>query len=486
MSFRHDIARLPARAKNYFFPVNGAGGGAQTLYKQPITSKDVQRNLTNYISPVQFARIRQDILLWRDAIKEAELAYYPQRIKMQRLFQDTIINPQVISAMERRKDLTLLRDFKIATKDGTESEELKALFRNYDYTPANIEKTNTCWFDDFIDYTLDAMFFGYSLISLGDIVNDSFPNLSVIRRQNVSPDRLNVTSLVYALSGAAFTEDPYIDWHIYIPTKSTLGVSPCGYGLLYPMAMLEIYLRNNIAFNADYIELYGQPMRMGKTTKTEEDERAAFARDLQNMGSSAWILLDEGVDTVELVESNSKGTGYNSYDNFEERLEKKLSKMVLGHADAMDSVPGKLGAAAGDDNPVTKALMDKQTKDGTFVQNVINGQLIPRMRKLGFNIPLEYSFQFTNNDEMEQQREKEDKSNQATAMIYKTITDAGGKPDWKYFTDRTGIPVEEAPPPPAPVLPGAADPNADPANPDDVIKKALKKDPKKLNGVNHV
>lgn len=436
------------RIKNYFFPTDGQG----TLYKKPVTSKDTQRNLTNYISPVQFARIRQDILLWRDAIKEAEMAYYPQRIKMQRLYQDTIINPQVAAVMDRRKDLTLLRDFKIATADGTESEYLKKIFRDYTKTPATIEQNNSCWFDDFIENTLDAMFFGYTLISLGDVVNDSFPDLSIIRRQNVSPDRLNVTSFVYALSGADFTKDPYVDWHVYVPTRSTLGVSPCGYGLLYTMGMIEIYLRNNVGFNADYIELYGQPLRVGKTMKTEEAERAAFARDLQNMGSSPWIVLDEGSDTIELVETNTKGTGYNSYDNFEKRLEAKLSKLVLGHADALDSVPGKLGAGSGEDNPVSKALMDKQTKDGTFVQNIINGQLIPRMRKLGFKIPLEYSFQFTNNDEVEQQREREDESNTKTATLFKTIVDAGGKPDWKYFTDRTGIPVEEKPEPIPPVI----------------------------------
>lgn len=483
MSFRQDIARMPGRAKNYFFPTDGQG----TLYKKPVTSKDVQRNLTNYISPVQFARIRQDILLWREAIKESEMPYYPQRVKMQRLFQDTIINPQVLSVMERRKDLTLLRDFKIATKDGTESEELKAIFRNYNYTPANIENNNACWFDDFMEYVLDALFFGYSLVTLGDVVNDSFPDLSTIRRQNVSPDRLNVTSFVYSLSGADFTKDPYVDWHVYVPTRSTLGVSQCGYGLLYPMAMLEIYLRNNIAFNADYTELYGQPLRMGKTTKTEEDERAAFARDLQNMGSSPWILLDEGQDTVELVESNSKGTGYNSYDNLEGRLVKQLSKLVLGHADALDSTPGKLGAGSGDNNPVTIALSDKQSKDGIFVQNIINGQLIPRMRKLGFKIPLDYSFQFKDDDEKQQQRVKEDDSNLKTATLFKTISDAGGKPDWKYFETRTGIPVEETPPPPPPVLPGADPAEADKgAVVDEVIKKALKPDGKQLNGKSHV
>lgn len=41
------------------------------------------------------------------------------------------------------------------------------------------------------------------------------------------------------------------------------------------------------------------------------------------------------------------------------------------------------------------------------------------------------------------------------ADIFKTIKDAGGKPDWAYFTERTGIQVTEAPEPePAPPMTG--------------------------------
>lgn len=399
--------------------------------KSPVAA----RNLSTVISPVQLQRLRHDVQMWRQAIDEAEQAWYPHRVRMQRLYIDTILNGHVFSLMERRKDLSLLRDFKICDGRGEENEEWSEYFRDQE------------WFSLFLAYGLDALFFGYSLISLGDVKNDAFPDLSLVRRWNVSPDRLNVARYVYSLSGVQFLEEPWSDWHIWISTQSENGATNCGYGLFYKIGLYEILLRNTLGFNADFIELYGMPYRVGKTTKTTEDERAEMEQALQSMGSAGYAILDPQ-DEITFLETRLSGTGWESYSNLEGRCIKVVSKLILGHEDAASSTPGKLGAGGDkEDNPITMAMLGKQTKDGRFLENVVNKSLLPRMRNLGFNIPQELKFKFKNDEEKEAFRQREDKSNQATAGVFKTIKDAGGKPDWKYFTDRTGIPVEEMPEP---------------------------------------
>jgi hypothetical protein len=410
--------------QNYYFPVTKF-----TDMRQPIGGKEMQRNLTYYISPVQFQRIKHDIAMWREAITEAELAFFPQRVKMQRMFQDTGLNEHITACVKERKRLTLLRDFQMCNAKGKDKPELTNIFRQM-------------WFRNFQNHVLNALFYGYSLITLGDLVNDAFPNVDVIRRHNVSPDRLNVTSYIYSLSGENFTEVPYVDWHIWVPTPTELGVGNCGYGLFYEIAKTEILLRNNVGYNADYQEVFGQPIRVGKTTKTDEYERRTFEKALSNMGSQAYILLDDGQDTIELIESKNTGTAYQSYGDFERRLEQKISKVILGHGDAMTSVPGKLGSGqGGDDSPINKALTNIQIEDGIFAEHIINGELIPRMRKFGFQIPMEFHFEYLNNKEVEDFRRKVDESNQKTAAIAQTLKSAGLQMDPKYFEDRTGIPV---------------------------------------------
>lgn len=412
--------RAGGKTKNYVFP---------TTQNKPV-GKEVVRDLRNYISKVQLQRLRHDVQMWRDAISEAEQAYYPHRIKMQRMFIDTILNGHTLACINRRKDLTTLREFCFKNAVNEENEDIK-------------KQLNKPWFNKIIEYILEAKFFGYTLIEMGDLVADDFPNLSIIRRFNISPDRLNVTSMIYSLSGINFLEEPYCDFHIWVPTSTDVGVSPVGYGLLYNVAVYEIICRNLLGNNADAAEIYGMPQRKGRTQKTEEAERAEFAQSLQNMGSAGWILLD-AQDEVDLIESKGNGQGFKIYPDLEKRLEAKISKIVLGHSDALDSTPGKLGAGqGGDESPAAQALRDKQTSDGSFVEDIINGVVIPKLINLGFNIDTDYPFTFDNNQEVVELRKNEDKNNQVTAEIAYTMKQAGLKMDAKYFTERTGIPATE-------------------------------------------
>jgi hypothetical protein len=428
------MANIIQQVRNYLFPT--PDNPLSEVGREWRGVKETEKNLRSYITPVQLQRIRHDVQMWRDGVKEAEQAWYPHRVRMQRMYNDTILNGHVYACLKRRKDLTLLRDWCFKDKEENENTELKDLM-------------NKKWFALFLEYALEAKFFGYSLIALGDMVNDEFPDLSIIRRFNVSPDRLNVTSYVYALSGAQFMEEPYNEWHVWIPTPSDVGISRVGYGILYYAAVYEIICRNIIGFNTDAAELYGMPIRVGKTSKTNEDERGEFETALANMGSAGYILTDM-LDEVTLIESSTSGQGYKIYESLEQRCEKKISKIILGHADALDSVSGKLGNDS-KDSPASQALEDTAAVDAAFLEDVVNTHLLPKLINLGFNIPDGFKFCFSNNHELVEQRMFEDANNKLTADLAVAMKNAGFKMDAKYFEERTGIPTTEIAEPVAPV-----------------------------------
>lgn len=391
--------------------------------------KDPQKDVGNYIAKVQLQRYKQDAKTWRDAVTEAENAWYPHRVKMQRIFIDTILNGHVKACIERRKDLTLLRKWEFVNSKG----EIDKRTTDYFLNSVKGQEQNKDWFSKFISYALDAEYFGYSLISLGDIEKDGFPKIDIVRRWNVSPDRFCVNSLVYSLSGLNFLEDPYKDWHIYVDTTNDIGVSPCGFGLLYSVAIYEILLRNVQAYNADFVELFAAPFRVGHTTKID-DERNEFFRSLIEMGSSGVAIIDPE-DRIEFVEAKNSGTGFQGYENFEKRLESKISKLILGHADALDSIPGKLGNST-EKSPAERSLEDKQTKDGQKISSIVNDELLPRMRKLGFLIPEDVKAVMKNDSENEEIQ---------NSLISKAVEmkKAGLQIDSSYFTEKTGIPVSD-------------------------------------------
>jgi len=417
------------KVKNFAF-----GGGSMN---PELETKD-NKNLTNYPAPVQLQRIKQDIMSWRDALNEAENVWYPHRVKLQKLFIDTVINGHVSACIDRRKDLTLLRKWEFVNREGKVDQKTTDMFMD----TVKGQSQNKEWFNKFLNHSLDSIYFGYSLISLGDVINGEFPDLDIVKRWNVSPDRMNVTNFTYSISGAKFEDEPYRNWHVYVKTYNEIGTSKSGYGLLYKVANYEIFLRNVAGFNGDFVELFSQPYRVGKTTKKAGDpDYDAMAGAMQQMGSSGWALIDPQ-DEIEFLETALGGTGYQGYADFELRLEKKISKIILGHADAIDSVPGKLGNS-GEKAPAERAMEDKQTKDGAFIANVVNNSLLVKMRELGFAIPEETIAVLKNDAEIMELNNAV--IAQAVEMFKANLT-----MDGDYFTEQTGIPVTA---PPAPVVP---------------------------------
>lgn len=406
------------------------------------STPNAAKNLTRYISPVQLARIKQDVRTWRDAMNEAENSWYPHRVKMQQIFLDTVLNGHVDACMTRRKNMTMLKKYRMVNK--------KTRIEN----PTTTALIRSQWFRRYMEYALDSKAYGYSLIYLDDIINDSLPGLSIVKRFNVSPDRLNVTQFVYALSGANFLEQPYAPWHVWIPTPTDVGVSKCGYGYLYKVAFYEIVARNVLTQNLDATQRYGMPFMKGRTNKSaESEERAIFEAALAEMGSNGWIMMDAAAgDDVELVESKSLGQGYKIYESLELRCEKKISKIILGHADALDSIPGKIGND-GAESPAQIAMRDTCTVDMLDLAELTNSIFLPKLMNLGMLFSPDEEFEWDNNEEDQEARDDEDKANLATANVYKMIKDAGGDPDWVYFTKRTGIPVVKSVVP-VPLAPG--------------------------------
>ncbi len=390
-------------------------------------SSDLPKQLNRAtIAKVSMMQMRQDAQTRKDAIQEASDAYRPYRVKMQRLYLNTAENGHIHACIERRKDLTMLRKWKFTDLNGKENEKIGEMFNGKQ------------WFESVISNSLDALFYGYSLIWLGNITNNEFVDTEIEKRWNVNPDAKLITPYEYGYYGVDFINDKqYCNSYIYVDTPHNQGVSKCGFGLFYILSTYEILCRNVLGLNGDYVEVNVVPIRQIKTTKTEEAERNELYEAGISIASNGLILTDHTDDLI--LHQNNNGTGYIAFDNFEKRLESQISKLILGHADAITSIPGKLGNDS-EQSPASIALRDKQTKDGRFIENVVNQQLLPKMRALGFAIPEGITAELMNDNE------DVDIANNITDLAVK-MKQAGLQMDANYFTGKTNIPISsvEAP-----------------------------------------
>lgn len=412
------------KIKNFWFTAKPSD------FKQNAGAQYINR----YIAPVQFYRIKQDIQEWRDAITEMENPILPYRVKVQRIFADTELNGHVTACMTKRKNLILLKDY--------------ALYRGEEIDEKATELIKKKYFLDIMNYTIDADFFGYSLIQLGDLDGDELKDVTLIKRENTSPDRLTVAPVTYSPSGSVMFMDKenkdengqsFYDWSIYISTNSVTAQSKCGYGLLYKIAYYEIFLRNLMGYNSDYAEVYGQPLRHAKSPLTEGEEYDKLETALRDMASNPSIITDMQTE-INFTSAPAGAGGHEVYSNLEERLEKKISKILLGHADALDSTAGKLGS----NDEVSDSLRDIEKIQVREFEHRANTIIIPKLQNLGIKIPLGLTFKFKNDKEKIEEQENKDKSNLIVAQIAQTMKTAGLKMDAAYFEERTGIKATES------------------------------------------
>jgi Protein of unknown function (DUF935) len=438
------LTKAAASIRNFF---NVPGTVVSPI--SPLTNKPTGKDLRSYITPIQLMRYRQDVASWRNAIDIAERAYFPQRVELMRLYYDTILNGHVSACIEKRRNLTRLRDFRIVDKQGNENEEWTKYFRKK-------------WFRDFVQHTTDAVFFGYSLIAIGDIKNSQVTNVTSIKRHNVSPDRMNVATFPNSIVGIPFNDPNYTtpdgakpyDWHVWVGTSTDIGVSDCGYGLLYKMGLYELLMRNLLGDNADYVSMFGQPIRHMKTNKQQGDpEYAELERMLDQMSSRPWMLSDHD-DVLELIGTSQGKGAQNPYENLETRCMKIISKICLGHADALDSTPGKLGAGQGGEiSPQQIALNEIQVVDGRMVEETVNAELIPKLQNLGIPIPEGFCFEFSNDNEKMDARQRENEINLTFSEVLLNLKQAGLQVDETEVSERIGMTVTQAPAPMAPPEP---------------------------------
>jgi phage gp29-like protein len=406
--------------KNFWFPntytpTSGTQGQSTTNH-----------NPNNSIARIQVDRVKQDIESWRNALKERERVWFPQSFKLQQLYADTVLNGHVQACISRRQNLVLQKDFNfVDVKTKQINEKLTDLF-------------NKQYFYTIIKSILDAQLYGYSLIQWDKFENYELKDLRIIRRENISPDRKIVQPFFYSVSGKSWEDEEWKDWMLYTATFNEYGKSESGYGLLYNVAYYEIFLRNNMGYNADFLEKFIMPFVVAKTMKTEEDERGEMFNMLKNLASSNSALIDVQ-DEIEFIESKNSGSAYNSFDNFELRLEKKISKVLLGHADAIDSTSGQLGS----NDEALIAMREIENSQISFVENEVNTHLLPKLRNLGFIIPDNIVFKFKNDKQEQESKEEEEEINQKTVTIVKTLFDAGIEVDPKWITERTKIPVSQ-------------------------------------------
>lgn len=357
----------------------------------------------------QLVRTREDVDKWRNAMQRAESVLLPDRTDLNRIYKDIMLDSHLSSVVQTTILKTTSSPFFIETESGEIDEELTDVFRKK-------------WFRDFVKYVVEAPIYGYSLIQFGDVVGDHFKDCEIVPREYVIPEkravkqnlRLTDQGLIY------FDDRPFDLWTLFVHEKGDLG-------LLNKAAPLVIWKKNVLGAWSEAAELFGMPIRVGKTDINNPKNYKNMTDMLETMGSAAWAVLDEQ-DEINFAEI-TKSDYYNVYDKLAERVNSELSKLILGQTMTSDN-----GSSRSQAEVHERVLDDYVSACKTLVADVVNDQLLPLMQRHGI-IRQGVIYRQDNEEKITIEKRFD--------MVDKVSKWSGVKVPKEYITETFGIPLED-------------------------------------------
>lgn len=355
---------------------------------------------------------KKDINDWRNAHQMAIDYESPNRLRLYDLYADCVLDAHLSGCIAQRKGKVLQKDFRLVTPDAKENVHATELLQQE-------------WFADFLGYLLDSIYWGHSLIQLGEVVRDDggtlrYDTVQLVPRKHVVPEygRVTINPGDDWRSGIPYREGDFANWCVEVGKPRDLG-------LLLKCAPSYISKKNMLSFWDMFGEIFGQPMRIATTSSPDARERARVENALENMGAAFWGLFPEGTN-IEIKES-SRGDAYNVFDRRVDRCNSELSKVILNQTMTIDS------GASLSQSEVHLQIFERTTEsDAIMAAHIINGRLLPLMAAHGFPVQgLRFLWNNSTSYTPAEQREIE-----RLLLEYYEIPS-------EYFTDKYGVAIDK-------------------------------------------
>ena len=362
-------------------------------------------SVSDTIIPRAMTRGKKDIRNWRAALIAAENINNPRRTLLYNLYHELILDPHLSSEIQKRVLASVGAEFSLYKIDDGESDpEITALF----HKP---------WFYEFIEHAINSVFWGFSVVELGDIKDGEIDGISLIPRKHILPLSGEFIKDENENRGIKYRDDDkYSRYIIEIGKTDDLG-------LINKAAPQLLYKRFSTSAWSDFTEIFGMPLRVAKTNTKDRTSLNAMEDMMVKMGSGGYAIIDES-EMLEFIESNkSNGDVYKSLiDLCNSEISKLINGAVIGEANAGGSrAKEEVGERTG--NMIWNS--DKQMLTG-----YINEQLIPKLIDMGYKLD-GYGFRF------EKHKDLDAMFKMAQGLLQSFDIDA------EYISNTFGIPVSK-------------------------------------------
>jgi len=295
-----------------------------------------------------------DIADWQSALNDAVKPENPRRRKLLAVYERILLDCRLHGMIDQRKLKIKGHPFGLVDTEGKVNEELDALFRQK-------------WFREFLDYTLDALFYGHSLFEFSFEAESIV--LDLIPRAHVVPETGEVLQSLDAQSGIQYRDKAFASSVIEVGEKEDLG-------LLNKAVPMVLYKAFAFALWSEFGELFVMPAKVLYTT-TDESKQDQLINSLRELGSATAAIFDKE-DRLDYLKNDGANTDV--YRNLIADANSELAVLILGQTSTTEEK-----SYAGSARVHDEVSDDIMQSDKVFVEEVVNNLLLPLLQANGYN-----------------------------------------------------------------------------------------------------
>lgn len=351
----------------------------------------------------QLYRTRTNATTVKVALNDAENPMTRNRYNLMRIYQNITLDSTLAGLMNQRLLSILSHDFEFIN---SKKENVEVGFEN------------ATWFNSFIEYTFESLFWGFSFIQLNDIVDNKLTGIELIPRVYCRPDFDIVSGQQQTNTGYQIDEDPYNKWVIPVyKHKHDLGL----FTKIMDLTMMKMYAQINWA---EFQEKYGTPFVVANTDLMNEQVRNQVGKMLSNFGSALWAVVNTD-DKIQMIESKGEGE---TYKQFMEYVNNQLAIYVLGQTLTSQSQVNGTEALGKIHSSILQTIIDS---DLYYIESIINDKLLPVLKYHGL-VDEDVTFKFKIDTELS--------VTELTALV-ESLAKSGYRVDPKYLEEKLNIPL---------------------------------------------
>jgi len=282
-----------------------------TVLKQPVEND--KAIVVNQIIVRNIDRTMKEISTWRNAHIAAERVIWPIRQRLYDIYKDVELDGHLSGIIEKRFLAVMNKKLTFRRKDKTEVEELDTLIKSMAFRKLRRE-------------TLNTILWGVTGVEF--VVGKEFAFVEVPRK-HIKPEYKIIAKEQYGFEGFEYEKNPNI---------IVMG-EPHDLGLFLKCAPYAIWKRGGFADYAQFVEIFGQPVRIFKYDAYDIKTKNEVQLIADEAGNAMSLIIPNQAQ-FEMMDGKTANANGDLQSKFIKALNDEMSVIILGNTETTTSSSG--------------------------------------------------------------------------------------------------------------------------------------------------